>query len=222
MSLTPFAPMSEGVGPLYPVVDDVDLLERLLCLGVKTVQLRVKQPAHPQLADWIQRAVALGRAHHAQVFINDHWQLALEAGAYGVHLGQQDLREADLDRLARQGVRLGVSTRSPEQLAAAVELTPSYLAIGHIFPTTTKQLAEPPQGISALAQQVATVEGRFPTVAIGGIDLDRAPEVWRTGVDAIAVVRAVTQAPDLAARIDAFNRCLNPSRQQGGRDAIGQ
>jgi thiamine-phosphate diphosphorylase len=66
------------------------------------------------------------------------------------------------------------------------------------------------------------VEGRFPTVAIGGIDLDRAPEVWRTGVDAIAVVRAVTQAPDLAARIDAFNRCLNPSRQQGECDAIGQ
>ncbi|OOE80330.1 thiamine-phosphate diphosphorylase [Salinivibrio siamensis] len=222
MSLTPFAPMSEGIGPLYPVVDDVDLLERLLCLGVKTVQLRVKQPAHPQLSDWVQRAVALGRAHHAQVFINDHWQLALEAGAYGVHLGQQDLQEADLDRLARQGVRLGVSTRSPEQLAAAVELSPSYLAIGHIFPTTTKQLVEPPQGVSALAQQVAAVDGRFPTVAIGGIDLDRAPDVWRTGVDAIAVVRAVTQAPDLAARIDAFNRCLNRSRQQGGCDAIGQ
>ncbi|OOF14863.1 MULTISPECIES: thiamine phosphate synthase [unclassified Salinivibrio] len=222
MSLTPFASMSEGIGPLYPVVDDVDLLERLLCLGVKTVQLRVKQPGHPQLADWVQRAVALGRAHHAQVFINDHWQLALEAGAYGVHLGQQDIQEADLDLLARQGVRLGVSTRSPEQLAAAIALSPSYLAIGHIFPTTTKQLAEPPQGISALAQQVATVDGRFPTVAIGGIDLNRAPDVWRTGVDAIAVVRAVTQAPDLAALIDAFNRCLNPSRQQGGRDAIGQ
>ncbi|AMG30657.1 thiamine phosphate synthase [Grimontia hollisae] len=195
-------------GPLYPVVDDIDLLKRLLALGVRTVQLRVKDPNHPDLDAMINEAVTFGRLCQAQVFINDHWEKALEAGAYGLHLGQDDLKTADLDAIARAGIRLGVSTRTAQELELALSLAPSYLAIGHIFPTPTKQMPTPPQGVAQLSKHLATVAGKIPTVAIGGIDLATAPEVWQTGVDAIAVVRAVTQSCDLAATLQAFSELL--------------
>lgn len=195
-------------GPLYPVVDDIDLLKRLLALGVRTVQLRVKDSSHPDLDAMINEAVTFGRLCQAQVFINDHWEKALEAGAYGLHLGQDDLKTADLDAIARAGIRLGVSTRTAQELELALSLAPSYLAIGHIFPTPTKQMPTPPQGVAQLSKHLATVAGKIPTVAIGGIDLATAPEVWQTGVDAIAVVRAVTQSCDLAATLQAFSELL--------------
>ncbi|MDF2186710.1 thiamine phosphate synthase [Grimontia hollisae] len=195
-------------GPLYPVVDDIDLLKRLLALGVRTVQLRVKDPNHPDLDAMINEAVTFGRLCQAQVFINDHWEKALEAGAYGLHLGQDDLKTADLDAIARAGIRLGVSTRTAQELELALSLAPSYLAIGHIFPTPTKQMPTPPQGVAQLSKHLATVAGKIPTVAIGGIDLATAPEVWQTGVDAIAVVRAVSQSCDLAATLQAFSELL--------------
>lgn len=203
-----FPRMEEGIGPLYPVVDDIDLLKRLLALGVRTVQLRVKDPNHPDLDAMINGAVEYGRRCHAQVFINDHWEKALEAGAYGLHLGQDDLKTADLDAIARAGIRLGLSTRTSQELELALSLAPSYLAIGHIFPTPTKQMPTPPQGVAQLSKHLATVAGKIPTVAIGGIDLEKAPEVWQTGVDAIAVVRAVTQSCDLAVTLQAFSELL--------------
>lgn len=203
-----FPRMEEGIGPLYPVVDDIDLLKRLLALGIRTVQLRVKDSSHPDLDAMINDAVEYGRRCHAQVFINDHWEKALEAGAYGLHLGQDDLKTADLDAIARAGICLGVSTRTAQELELALSLAPSYLAIGHIFPTPTKQMPTPPQGVAQLSRHLATVAGKIPTVAIGGIDLAKAPEVWQTGVDAIAVVRAVTQSCDLAATLQAFSELL--------------
>nr|WP_269748106.1 thiamine phosphate synthase [Enterovibrio coralii] len=114
-----FARMEGGIGPLYPVVDDVALLKRLLAFGVKTVQLRVKDPEHPQLDAMIQEAVNCGKLCGAQVFINDHWQKALAAGAYGIHLGQDDLKTADLAAIANAGIRLGVSTRTADELDLA-------------------------------------------------------------------------------------------------------
>lgn len=195
-------------GPLYPVVDDIDLLKRLLALGVRTVQLRVKDPNHPDLDAMINEAVTCGCLYQAQVFINDHWEKALEAGAYGIHLGQDDLKTADLAAIANAGMRLGVSTRTAQDLDLALSLAPSYLAIGHIFPTPTKQMPTPPQGVAQLARHLQTVNGRIPTVAIGGIDLAKAPEIWQTGVDAIAVVRAVTQSCDLAVTLQAFSELL--------------
>lgn len=206
---TAFARMDAGIGPLYPVVDNLSLLKRLLAFGVRTVQLRVKDPLHPNLDRMIKEAVECGRLCQAQVFINDHWQKALSAGAYGIHLGQDDLRTADLDAIARAGVRLGVSTRTADELDVALGLAPSYLAIGHIFPTPTKQMPTPPQGIAQLEKHLKTVGGRIPTVAIGGIDLANAPDIWRTGVDAIAVVRAVSQSCDLAATLQSFEEVLS-------------
>ncbi|WP_150138140.1 thiamine phosphate synthase [Candidatus Enterovibrio escicola] len=204
----PFARMERNISPLYPVVHDITLLKRLLALGVSTVQLRVKDAKHPNLGAMIKEAVVCGKFYNAQVFINDHWEKAVVAGAYGIHLGQADLELADLDAIAQAGIKLGVSTRTAEELDLSLSLVPSYIAIGHIFPTATKQMSTPSQGIHQLKVHVNTVNGRFPTVAIGGIDLAVVPDVWRTGVEAIAVVRAITQSSDLVATLQSFLEIL--------------
>nr|WP_086938345.1 thiamine phosphate synthase [Thaumasiovibrio occultus] len=203
-----FPTIEGGIGPLYPVVDHVDWIARLLPLGVKTVQLRIKDPQQADLEAQIIEAIRLGREYQAQVYINDYWQLALKHQAYGVHLGQEDLDVADLEILRNSGMRLGVSTRTAAELERGLNIVPSYVAIGHIFPTPTKQMPTPPQGVAQLATHLKTVEQRYPTVAIGGIDLTNAADVWATGVDAIAVVRAVTHSDDLPATISAFNDIL--------------
>ncbi|WP_042858265.1 thiamine phosphate synthase [Dickeya sp. NCPPB 3274] len=181
---------------LYPVVASVEWIERLLAAGVRTIQLRIKdQPADRAEPDII-RAIALGRRYQARLFINDYWQLAVKHQAYGVHLGQEDLDTADLNAIRAAGLRLGVSTHDDAELARAVAISPSYIALGHIFPTQTKAMPSAPQGLVELARHIRALDGRFPTVAIGGISIDRAPAVLETGVGSIAVVSAITQATD--------------------------
>ncbi|MEQ9742804.1 thiamine phosphate synthase [Pectobacterium actinidiae] len=191
----PFAPTSQRLG-LYPVVDSVEWIERLLSVGVKTIQLRIKDRSDEQAETDVIQAIALGRRYQAQLFINDYWKLAVKHQAYGVHLGQDDLDTADLTAIKKAGLRLGVSTHDDPELARAVALNPSYIALGHIFPTQTKDMPSAPQGLAELARHITDLEDRFPTVAIGGISMDRVPAVLATGVGSIAVVSAITQAPD--------------------------
>ncbi|GAB7217118.1 thiamine phosphate synthase [Dickeya zeae] len=181
---------------LYPVVDSVVWIERLLDAGVRTIQLRIKDQPAEQAEPDIIRAIALGRQYQARLFINDYWQLAVRHQAYGVHLGQEDLDTADLAAIHAAGLRLGVSTHDDAELARAVALSPSYIALGHIFPTQTKAMPSAPQGLVELARHIRALNGRFPTVAIGGISIDRVPAVLETGVGSIAVVSAITQAAD--------------------------
>ncbi|QYM97631.1 thiamine phosphate synthase [Dickeya ananatis] len=181
---------------LYPVVDSVVWIERLLDAGVRTIQLRIKDQPAEQAEPDIIRAIALGRQYQARLFINDYWQLAVRHQAYGVHLGQEDLDTADLAAIHAAGLRLGVSTHDDAELARAVALSPSYIALGHIFPTQTKAMPSAPQGLVELARHIHALNGRFPTVAIGGISIDRVPAVLETGVGSIAVVSAITQAAD--------------------------
>ncbi|MGM3226303.1 thiamine phosphate synthase [Dickeya zeae] len=181
---------------LYPVVDSVIWIERLLDAGVRTLQLRIKDQPAEQAEPDIIRAIALGRQYQARLFINDYWQLAVRHQAYGVHLGQEDLDTADLAAIHAAGLRLGVSTHDDAELARAVALSPSYIALGHIFPTQTKAMPSAPQGLVELARHIRALNGRFPTVAIGGISIDRVPAVLETGVGSIAVVSAITQAAD--------------------------
>ncbi|MCO7256196.1 thiamine phosphate synthase [Dickeya oryzae] len=181
---------------LYPVVDSVVWIERLLDAGVRTIQLRIKDQPAEQAEPEIIRAIALGRQYQARLFINDYWQLAVRHQAYGVHLGQEDLDTADLAAIHAAGLRLGVSTHDDAELARAVALSPSYIALGHIFPTQTKAMPSAPQGLVELARHIRALNGRFPTVAIGGISIDRVPAVLETGVGSIAVVSAITQAAD--------------------------
>lgn len=201
---------------LYPVVDDVSWIEKLLPLGIKTVQLRIKDPNQTDLEQQIVRAIQLGRDYGAQVYINDYWQLAIQHQAYGVHLGQEDLQVADLAALANAGIALGLSTHGYYELLRIVQLQPSYIALGHIFPTTTKQMPSLPQGLVRLKlyQQLIdtmpydeSITG-VPTVAIGGIDQTNAATVWRCGVSSLAVVRAITLAKDVKAAIDHFKQVM--------------
>ncbi|AOR62891.1 thiamine phosphate synthase [Pectobacterium wasabiae] len=192
---TPFAPTAQRLG-LYPVVDSVEWIERLLGVGVKTIQLRIKDRSDEQAEADVIQAIALGRRYQAQLFINDYWKLAVKHQAYGVHLGQEDLDTADLSAIKQAGLRLGLSTHDDRELARAVAVNPSYIALGHIFPTQTKDMPSAPQGLAELTRHIADLQGRFPTVAIGGIGIDKVPAVLETGVGSIAVVSAITQAPD--------------------------
>ncbi|MEQ9889442.1 thiamine phosphate synthase [Pectobacterium zantedeschiae] len=192
---TPFAPTAQRLG-LYPVVDSVEWIERLLSIGVKTIQLRIKGRSDEQAEIDVTKAIALGRRYQAQLFINDYWKLAVKHQAYGVHLGQEDLDTADLAAIKKAGLRLGVSTHDDRELARAVAINPSYIALGHIFPTQTKDMPSAPQGLAELTRHISDLQGRFPSVAIGGISIDRVPAVLATGVGSIAVVSAITQAPD--------------------------
>ncbi|WP_084170179.1 thiamine phosphate synthase [Paraburkholderia ferrariae] len=204
----PFASCPAKLG-LYPVLPTADWVERVLDYGAQTVQLRSKQPKSPQLVHEIERCVAAGRRHgDARVFINDHWQEALAAGAYGVHLGQEDLREADLGALAAAGVRLGLSTHGYFEMLTALHFRPSYVALGAVFPTTTKAMPTAPQGLRRLARYVKLLEGVVPLVAIGGIDGAVLPQVLATGVGCAAVVRAVTEAADPAGAVAALRNAF--------------
>lgn len=206
-SFTAAFPACQAPLGLYPVVPDVSWIERLLELGVTTVQLRIKTPG-PDLHEQIGRAIEAGQRHGAQVFINDHWREAIELGAYGVHLGQEDLHVADLDAIAAAGLRLGLSTHGFYEMRVAEHFRPSYMALGAVFATSTKEMATAPLGLQRLARYVDTIAGAYPTVAIGGIDLTALPSVLSTGVDSAAVVRAVTDADDLAASVASLQACF--------------
>ena len=198
---------------LYPVVDDVSWIKTVLSLGVKTVQLRIKNPEQADIEEQIIKAIELGRQYDAQVFINDYWQLAIKHKAFGIHLGQEDIEIADLQAISDAGICLGLSTHDDSELLKVKALSPSYLALGHIFPTPTKDMPSQPQGLVNLAknQQLA---GDTPTVAIGGIDLTVAEQVWQTGVDSIAVVRAITQASNVEEVIAKFTVILTKPREK--------
>lgn len=191
---TPFAATEKKLG-LYPVVDSVTWIERLLKTGVTTLQLRIKDKQPEDVEQEVVEAIKLGKQYHARLFINDYWQLAIKHHAYGVHLGQEDLDIADLDAIKKSGLRLGISTHDETELHRAKALRPSYIALGHIFPTTTKDMPSKPQGLEALKYQVE-ITSDFPTVAIGGISLESVPDVVATGVGSVALVSAITKAPD--------------------------
>ncbi len=197
-----FARLSGQIG-FYPVVPDVDWVLRLLEWGVCTIQLRIKNIEGAVLRMQIREAVQAAReVPGTQLFINDHWREALEAGAYGVHLGQDDVHTADLAALQAAGLRLGLSTHTPAEMVRAHALRPSYVALGPVFPTTLKAMPYRPLGLERLAMWRQWLTPRYPVVAIGGISLEHMPGVRATGVSGAAVVSAVTQAenPRVAVR----------------------
>jgi hydroxymethylpyrimidine kinase/phosphomethylpyrimidine kinase/thiamine-phosphate diphosphorylase len=205
----PFAALSGPLG-FYPVVATADWVERLLSWGVRSVQLRIKAGSMPEAELRAQLAAAVSAAREvpgAQLFVNDHWREAVALGAYGVHLGQEDLGEldwADLDALRIAGLRLGVSSHTPLEMALAHAVQPSYVALGPVYETTLKAMRYSALGLANLRAWTLRYQPRYPVVAIGGISLARAPAVWACGVDSIAVVSALTQAADPRAAVAAF------------------
>lgn len=185
-----FAATSAPIG-FYPVVDSVQWLKRLLPFEPDVIQLRIKHGTAEEIEQQIAEAVVLSRDYKLRLFINDHWQLAIKYAAYGVHLGQEDLTVADLPAIAAAGLRLGISTHSYAELLRARQLQPSYIALGHIFATQTKQMPSQPQGLTRL-KHYAALCSNTPTVAIGGITAERLDAVLKCGVSGVAVVSAVT------------------------------
>lgn len=163
---------------LYPVVDSVAWIERLLEAGVRTIQLRIKDKRDEEVEADVIAAIALGRRYNARLFINDYWRLAIKHRAYGVHLGQEDLETTDLKAIQAAGLRLGVSTHDDMEIDVALAAKPSYIALGHVFPTQTKQMPSAPQGLAQLASHIERLAD-YPTVAIGGISLNAPQRYWR-------------------------------------------
>ncbi|KTD55665.1 phosphomethylpyrimidine kinase/thiamin-phosphate pyrophosphorylase [Legionella santicrucis] len=178
---------------LYPVVDSFAWVELLLSVGVKTIQLRIKERAET-LEKEIQRSIALAKKHRATLYINDYWELALKFKADGVHLGQSDLDAADVDAIRKRGLLLGVSTHCYYEVAKAHAINPSYIAIGPIYPTTSKAMPFLAQGIERLKRWQRTLN--YPLVAIGGINIERMSDVVTTGVQGVALISAITKAQD--------------------------
>lgn len=190
-----FPQMYHPIG-FYPVVDHVDWVEKLAKLGVRTIQLRLKDLSPDALEAQIKKANNVAKAYNLSLFINDHWQLAIKHQCFGVHLGQEDLDTANLHEIAQAGSRLGVSTHNYVELARALTFKPSYVALGPIYPTTTKEMKFNEQGLDKLRIWRKLCQ-ETPLVAIGGIFEPQMADVWQCGVDGVAVVSYITKAQDL-------------------------
>lgn len=171
----------------YPIVDSAAWVQRLLPVGVKLIQLRLKDRPGYAVRHAIREALAACHAHDAQLVVNDHWREALDAGADFIHLGQGDLDPADLPEIHRRGVRLGISTHDEAELERALTLAPAYVALGPIYPTTSKAMPWAPQGLDRIAAWKQRI-GRLPLVAIGGLTPERAAGCLAAGADAVAVM----------------------------------
>lgn len=184
----------------YPIFDDVSWLARTLPLGVRLVQLRLKDRPLPDLRAQIRRARDLCRAAGATLVVNDHWQLALEEGCDWVHLGQEDLDHADMAAIRAGGLRLGISTHDRDELARALALRPDYIALGPVWPTILKKMKWHQQGVEKLTEWKAAI-GDIPLVAIGGMTPERALMAFAAGADVASAVTYITLNPDPEGRV---------------------
>lgn len=205
-----FAPCPKALG-LYAVMPDAESVARLARAGVPTLQLRFKSPDEAQVRAQVRAAVEAVRGTGALLFVNDHWREAIDAGAYGVHLGQEDLDHADLGAIRAAGLRLGLSTHGYAEMLRADRLSPSYIAMGAVYATTLKDMPTAPQGPARLAAYARLLRDHA-LVAIGGIDEASFAEVLPSGVGSVAVVRAIMAAPDPAAAAQRLMHVLASKR----------
>lgn len=187
--------------PFYPIVDSSDWLRRLLPLGVKLVQLRVKNRSMDETAREVRTAKTLCAEAGCQLIVNDYWRLAIEEGCDYVHLGQEDLDGAELAAIRRAGIRLGISTHDDAELERALALEPDYIALGPVYPTILKQMKWAPQGLERVSEWKRRI-GAIPLIAIGGLTVARAPAVLAAGADVVSVVTDITlhAAPEARTR----------------------
>jgi thiamine-phosphate pyrophosphorylase len=187
----------------YPVVDSVAWVARLALLGVGTVQLRAKDLDDSEALQMVRDALDVIKGTGTKLVVNDYWLAAIAAGATHLHLGQEDLADADLKAIRAAGLTLGISTHDDDELAIALRAKPDYVALGPIFPTTLKSMRFAPQGIAKISEWKQRI-GDIPLVAIGGIKLEQAGAIFAAGADSIAVVSDVTQNADPDARVRAW------------------
>ena len=191
--------MTRRLDPFYPVVDSAAWVRRMTSAGAKLVQLRVKDKPEAVLRAEISEALATCSAAGADLVVNDYWELAIDLGASFLHLGQEDLDGADLKAIRAAGIRLGVSTHTPDELDRALSVDPHHIALGPIWPTILKKMPFAPQGLVRIGEWKRAIGDR-PLVAIGGLTPDRARQCLAAGADVVAVVNDVVGATDPEAR----------------------
>jgi thiamine-phosphate pyrophosphorylase len=184
----------------YPIFDDVAWLRRMLPLGVKLLQMRIKDQPQDALRAQLTEGRDLCRAHGAQLVVNDHWQLAIELGCDWVHLGQEDLDEADVVAIRAAGLKLGISTHDKAELARALALAPDYIALGPVYPTILKKMKWHQQGVEKLSVWKGLV-GDIPLIAIGGMSVARANGAFDAGADIVSAVTDITLHDDPEGRV---------------------
>ena len=189
-----------GPDLFYPIVPDLAWLRRLVPLGVKTIQLRLKDASSEVVRREIAASLDICKRHGCQLIVNDYWREALSLGADYVHLGQEDLAGADVAALKAKAVRLGISTHSPDELAIALAAQPDYVALGPIYETKLKVMKWAPQGLDRITDWKERIDV-LPLVAIGGITPERAGGVVAAGADSIAVITDFFTHADPDARV---------------------
>jgi thiamine-phosphate pyrophosphorylase len=206
--------------PFYPILPDTDWLKRLLPLGLKLVQLRIKDEPPETVRAEIATSTQLCRAHGCQLVVNDYWREAIEAGADFVHLGQEDLASADLASIKRAGIKLGISTHNEGELTTALKAEPDYVALGPIYETKLKQMPWAPQGLARVAEW--RNKARRPLVAIGGIALETVASVLEAGASSAAVITDIVtnlnpeeRTRSWIAATSPWRRDLSTARPQG-------
>lgn len=189
--------------PFYPIFDDVAWLRRMLPLGVKLVQLRIKDQPEEVVRTQMIEARDLCRNHGAVLVVNDYWQLAIELGCDWLHLGQEDLDTADIAAIRAAGLKLGVSTHDDAELKRALALNPDYIALGPVYPTILKKMKWHQQGVEKLTLWKKRI-GDIPLVAIGGMSVERAPGAFDAGANIVSAVTDITLNADPEARVRAW------------------
>lgn len=184
----------------YPIVPDVAWLVRIVPLGVRTVQLRLKDAALDDVRRQIREALTITRTHGCQLIVNDYWREAIALGADYIHLGQEDLAVADVAAIKAAGLHLGISTHSHDELGLALAAKPDYIALGPVYETKLKIMKWGPQGLDKVRDWKARI-GKLPLVAIGGITPERAPGVIEAGADTVAVITDFFTHADPEARV---------------------
>lgn len=187
----------------YPVFDDVRWLERMVPLGVKLVQLRIKDTPRDDIKAQLQAGKDLCAEHGAIMVVNDYWELAIELGCDWLHLGQEDLDEADLDAIRAAGLKLGVSTHDNDELDRVLAFNPDYVALGPVYPTILKKMKWHQQGLGKVTEWKDLL-GDTPLCAIGGMSVERAPGAFEAGADIVAAVTDITLNEDPEARVRAW------------------
>lgn len=191
--------MSRPLDPFYPVVDSADWVRRMLGAGARLIQLRVKEKPVESVQDEVRTALAFARSAGANLVVNDYWKIAIDEKAEFLHLGQEDLDGADIVAIRRNGLKLGISTHTPEELDRALGLDPHHVALGPIWPTILKQMPFAPQGLERIGEWKRLIGDR-PLVAIGGLNPERARQCLDAGADVVAVVNDVVGAAEPEAR----------------------
>ena len=186
----------------YPVLPDYTWLSRLVPLGVKLVQLRLKDAPPTEVRTQIDASLELCRAHDCQLIVNDYWREAIAAGADFIHLGQEDLAAADLAAIRAAHLKIGISSHDKSELATALAAKPDYVALGPVYETTLKVMKWRPQGLARVTSWKNSVS--CPLVAIGGITLERADDVCRAGADSIAVVTDIITSERPESRVQEW------------------